>query len=420
MPKRAAGLTVAGVKTADVGTHSDGNGLILVVKSVSAATFMLRFQVAGRRRDMGLGPARGAKAITLAKARDKAAAARKLLSDGIDPIDRRQKEKEAREAEATITAPLIRTFKEVAEAHVAAHRDGWRNSKHVAQWTSTLETLAYPYIGATPIDEIGVDEVLSVLRPIWTKTPETASRLRGRIEVILDRAKSLGWRAGENPARWKGMLSGLLPAKNRIARIEHQPSLPWPQLPNFLTALRLQGGTAALALEFAILTAARTGEVRGMRWSEVDVEGGIWTVPADRMKAKKLHRVPLSSQSIALLRRMLPLKREESGLVFQGRKRGVTLSDMALSMLVRRMNGESSPPTWRDISGRPIVPHGFRSTFRVWAGEATSYPRDIVETALAHTIKDKVEAAYQRSDLLERRRPLMEAWGAWCGNAHED
>ena len=415
MPKRAAGLTVLGVKAAAIGTHTDGHGLMLVVRSANAATFMLRYQIAGRRRDMGLGAARGPKAITLAKARSKAAGLRTLIADGTDPLEQRKRDEEARAAEAAAPPPpVIHTFKEVAEAHIAAHRDGWRNPKHAAQWASTLSTHAYPIIGQKPVEQVDVEAILDVLKPIWTTTPETASRLRGRIETILDGAKGRGWRSGENPARWKGTLSALLPPKGRVSRVQHQPSLPWQQLPAFLAALREEPGVTPRALEFAVLTAARTGEVRGMRWSEIDLDEAIWTVPADRMKAQKLHRVPLPHQAADLLKGMLPAKRTSDGLVFEGRKRGVPLSDMSFSMLVRRMNGETKPPIWRDISSRAAVPHGFRSTFRVWAGETTNYPREVVEAALAHSLRDKVEAAYQRSDLLERRRPLMEAWGKWC------
>jgi integrase len=259
-----------------------------------------------------------------------------------------------------------------------------------------------------------VDAVLKVLKPIWAKTPETASRLRGRIEAILDAAKGRGWRHGENPARWKGNLSGLLPPKGRMARVEHQPSLPWEQMPAFMQALRAQAGTGAAALELAILTAARTGEVRGMRWQEIDLEEGIWLVPAERMKAGRMHRVPLVGRSLEILQRLAPTMREPDSIVFPGSKGVVPLSDMALSMVVRRMNGETKPPTWRDISGRAVVPHGFRSSFRVWAGEMTAYPREVVEASLAHTLKDKTEAAYARTDLMERRRPLMKEWGEWC------
>ena len=353
MPKRAAGLTVLGIKAATVGTHTDGHGLMLVVRSANAATFMLRYQIAGRRRDMGLGAARGPKAISLAKARSRAAELRALIADGIDPLEQRKRDDEARAAEVAAPPPVIHTFKEVAEAHIAAHRDGWRNPKHAAQWSSTLATHAYPTIGETPVEQIDVEAVLGVLKPIWTTTPETASRLRGRIEAILDSAKSRRWRSGENPAQWKGTLSTLLPPKSRIARVEHHPSLAWQQLPSFLKALRDEVGTASRALEFTILSAARTGEVREMKWAEVDLDEAVWTVPALRMKTKKLHRVPLSPQAVGLLKEMLPAKRTANSLVFEGRQRGVALSDMALSMLIRRMNGETVPPAWRMLAAVP-------------------------------------------------------------------
>ena len=326
------------------------------------------------------------------------------LRAGTDPIEAK------REAEPRLSS---RTFQAAAEEYIEAHKQGWRNPKHAAQWQSTLATYAYPTIGKLPVQEVTVEKMLEVLRPVWTRVPETGSRLRGRIEAILDAAKARGWRTGENPARWKGNLSGLLPALGRVAKVEHQPALPWQQMGAFLAELRQQGGIAARALELVILTASRTGEVRGAKWSEFDLEAGIWVVPAERMKGGRLHRVPLSEAAIALLKTLLPLSGGPSTLVFPGVRSGQPLSDMTLSMLIRRMNGEGEP-RWRDIAGRAIVPHGFRSTFRVWAGEQTIYPREVVETALAHVLRDKVEAAYARTDLLERRRPLMEEWGRWC------
>ncbi len=266
------------------------------------------------------------------------------------------------------------------------------------------------------IEDVDIEAVLRVLRPIWTKTPETANRVRGRIEAVLDAAKARGWRTGENPARWKGNLAGLLPSPKRVAPVEHQPALPWQQVNAFLTELRKLGGSGSRALELLILTAARTGDVRGARWNEIDLGALVWIVPAERMKAHTLHRVPLSSLSVAVLRGMLPLKAEDDSLVFPGSKGDAPLSNMTLSAIVRRLNGDGEP-RWRDVTPRAVVPHGFRSTFRVWAGEQTHYPREVVEAALAHTIRDKVEAAYARTDLLERRRPLMDDWAAFCGGA---
>ncbi|WP_284946019.1 tyrosine-type recombinase/integrase [Acidisoma cladoniae] len=402
----AGKLTVLGLKAlVKPGRYVDGDGLHLHVRGPERRAWVFRYTRQGKTKDMGLG---SYPEVSLSSARGAAADANAVLRAKADPLQARQ---------ATATPLSSRTFREAATDYLAAHSPSWRNPKHVAQWEATLKAHAYPAIGDFLVSNIDVDAVLNVLKPIWAKTPETASRLRGRIEAILDAAKGRGWRHGENPARWKGNLSGLLPPKGRMARVEHQPSLPWEQMPAFMQALRAQAGTGAAALELAILTAARTGEVRGMRWQEIDLEEGIWLVPAERMKAGRMHRVPLVGRSLEILQRLAPTMRERDSLVFPGSKGVVPLSDMALSMVVRRMNGETKPPTWRDISGRAVVPHGFRSSFRVWAGEMTAYPREVVEASLAHTLKDKTEAAYARTDLMERRRPLMKEWGEWCGRA---
>jgi integrase len=362
---------------------------------------------------MGLGPY---PEVSLSKARDAADEARTLLRAKKDPLQARLTDAEPSKS---------KTFEQAAADYIAAHSPSWKNPKHAAQWDATLKAHAFPLIGKALVSDIDVNAILGVLNPIWSETPETASRLRGRIEAILDAAKGKGWRTGENPARWKGNLKGLLPRKNRIARVEHQPSLPWQQVPAFLKALRQVPGLSARVLEFIILTAARTGEVRLMRWSELDFKEGMWVIPGPRMKAGRLHRVPLSPAALAVLASVSPSRDTVDSvdtldtslgeaLVFPTVGKAAPLSDMAISMVVRRMNGESKPPTWRDISGRAIVPHGFRSSFRVWAGETTAYPREVVEAALAHTLRDKVEAAYARTDLIERRRPMMEAWGKWC------
>jgi integrase len=259
--------------------------------------------------------------------------------------------------------------------------------------------------------------VLEVLRPIWERVPETASRVRGRIEAVLDAAKANGWRTGENPARWRGHLAAMLPPPRKVKAVEHQPSLPWQLIKDFIPALRTRDGMAARAVEFAILTAARSNEVRGMRWAELDLETGVWTVPAKRMKAGRAHRVPLSAPAISLLHSMRPDTPSAAALVFPGAKKGSALSDMSLTAVLRRMNSvdKDKTPPWLDPVQRvPITVHGFRSTFRVWAGEETHYSREVVEAALAHTIKDRAEAAYARTDLLERRRPLMEEWARFC------
>lgn len=284
-------------------------------------------------------------------------------------------------------------------------------------------------MGDLPVSEVDTAAVLSVLRPIWQRTPETGSRVRGRIEAILDAARAKGWRSGENPARWRGHLAELLPPPRKVRRVEHHPALPWSQLPAFVAALRERKGLAARALELAILTAARTGEVRGMTWGEVDLAEGIWVVPASRMKAGKAHRVPLSDAAIVLLGEMLPRagKPRPDALVFPGAKTGRPqpdgsrearpLSDMALSMLVRGMCSDGledgAPPRWRDDEGRPVVPHGFRACFKAWA-LAKHFPDHLSERALAHVDRDKVRAAYARDDMLTERRTMMAQWGEWC------
>jgi integrase len=259
---------------------------------------------------------------------------------------------------------------------------------------------------------------LRVLRPIWTKKPETAARLRGRVEAILDAVTAQGVRAGDNPARWKGHLSTLLPAHGRIAKRRHHPALPYDQIGQFLGVLRGRASTSARALEFAILTAARAGEIRGARWSEIEIEEAVWTIPKERMKANREHRVPLSAPAIAPLRACHPPgeREDRQGHVFLGERAAKPLSEMAMEMLLRRMNDavDGDQPTWRDKEGKAIVPHGFRSTFRDWCSEATDYPCDLAEAALAHTLKDKTEAAYRRGDALEKRRKLMEDWGRFC------
>ena len=390
------------------GRYTDGGGLHLHVRDARRRAWVLRYMRHGRSRDMGLGPY---PEVSLAEARERAASARKLLRDGQDPV-------QARRAEATAqAASLGHTFRAAAEELLADKARGWRNEKHRWQWQTTLEKHAYPAFGDWPVQQVDSEAVMGVLRPLWERTPETASRLRGRIEAVLDAAKARGWREGENPARWKGHLALGLPSPRKVRAVAHHPALPWSRVSAFMAVLRERPGIAARALEFLILTASRSGEVRGMRWGEVDLDAAVWTVPAQRMKAGKLHRVPLCAPALALLRRIRPERVKADALVFAGTKAGQPLSDMSLTAVLRRMNvaAEGAPPPWRDPASRePVVVHGFRSTFRVWAGERTSYPREVVEAALAHTLKDRVEAAYARTDLLERRRPLMAEWAAFC------
>ncbi len=394
MPKKAKELSALEVRNlSEPGTHFVGGvaGLALKVKDTGAKSWVLRAMVGSKRRDYGLG---GFPDVTLATAREAARAARAKIKAGIDPID------EARQARSALKATQAAaiTFQKAAEAYINAHKEGWRNEKHTKQWTATLTTYAYPAIGNLLVQDVGLPQVLAVLEPIWKTKTETASRLRGRIEQILDWATARGYRNGLNPARWRGHLDKLLPKPSKVARVEHHDALPAAEVGNFMAALRKHEGMGAKALELVILTAARSGEVRGARWSEMDLDNGLWVVPGPRMKAGKEHRVPLSEPAIALLK-SIP-RHAETDLIFVGAKGG-QLSDMTLSAVIRRMEA-------------PCVPHGFRSTFRDWAAECTNYPSEMAEMALAHTISDKVEAAYRRGDLFEKRRKMMADWAAFC------
>jgi integrase len=325
-----------------------------------------------------------------------AAALRLKVKAGIDPLAER--EQEAAQALAAIQAAKVAsvTFKDAAEAYIKANKESWRNAKHKQQWENTLKTYAYPVIGDLPVAEVDTPHVLKVLEPIWREVPETASRLRGRIETVLDSAKARGYRQGENPARWRGHLAQILPARTKLSRGHHK-ALAYEALPAFIADLRERQANAALALEFTILTAARTGEVIGAVWDEVDVEKAVWTIPADRMKAAKEHRVPLSSRAVEILKQARLLSGET---VFTG-PASERLSGMAMSMLLRRM-------------GQDVTVHGFRSAFRDWAAECTGYSHEVAEMALAHTIRSKVERAYRRGDLFDKRRRLMDDWATYC------
>ena len=384
-------------KAKEAGMYADGGGLYLRVTPEGARNWVLRFMLDRRPRWMGLGPLA---LFGLQEARAKAQDARRKRHEGIDPIEARRAER----ARQRLDAAKAITFKQCAEAYVTAHRAGWRNLKHVGQWSATLSAYAYPIIGALPVQAVDTGLVLKVLEPIWTTKPETASRLRGRVESILDFAKVRDYRDGENPARWRGHLDQLLPARSKVREVEHHAALPYAELPGFLPSLREQERIAARALEFLILTAARTGEVIGARWNEVDLLDKIWTVPAARMKAHRDHRVPLSARALAILDEMQAARHGEAGdaFVFPGRKPGTPLSNMAFLMLLRR------------IGRGDLTAHGFRATFKTWASERTSFQNEIAEAALAHVIGDKVEQAYRRSDLFEKRRKLMVAWAAYC------
>jgi integrase len=385
-------------KLSKAGMHADGGGLYLRVTDDGTKNWVYRFMLNGRPRWMGLGPF---PLYGLQKARGKALDARRLRHEGIDPIDTRR----AARLRERLEAAKAMTFKQCAESYIASHRPGWRNEKHAGQWTASLATYVYPSIGSLPVQAIDTGLVCKVLEPIWTAKPETAGRVRGRIEAILDWAKARDYRAGENPARWRGHLDKLLPARSKVAKVEHYPALPYGELPGFLVALRAQEGIAARALEFAILTAARTGEATGAKWTELNLAEKVWTTPAERMKAGKEHRVPLCARAMAILKDMEGLRQDATDqFVFPGGKAGRPLSHMAFWELLRRM-------------GRgDLTAHGFRSTFRDWASERTNFAREVAEMALAHAVGDKVEAAYRRGDLFEKRRRLMDAWGAYCSD----
>lgn len=381
------------------GVYPDGAGLYVQVTKKGSKSYLLRYSRDGRERWMGLG---SAKTFTLAEARARAREQRKLLADGVDPLAARQVKRRAqRIAEANAI-----TFDAAAEEYITANADGWTNIKHASQWRNTLKTYASPVIGKLPVSEVTAPLVLRILRPIWATKTETASRVRGRIEAVLDYAKVHGYRTGENPAAWKGQLQQALPAPSRVAKAGHHAALPWLEVGAFMKELRTMPGAAALATEFIILTAARTSEAIDAQWSEFDLDARTWTVPAERMKAKKEHRVPLSDAALAVLERA---KKElgEKDHVFPNRAGGA-LSNMACLALLKRMG-------WSD---RATV-HGFRSAFRDWAAEKTHYTGDVVEMALAHTISSATEAAYRRGDLFEKRTALMADWAHWCAAVHK-
>jgi integrase len=403
MARTAGGLTAlkVGRLVGKPGMHADGGGLYLQV-TAGGASWIYRYMLNGRAREMGLGPLA---LFGLQEARAKALDARRLRHGGIDPIEARR----AARQQARLHAAKAITFKQCAESYIKAHRAGWRNGKHAAQWEATLATYAEPIIGALPVQTVDTALVLKAIEPLWTTKPETASRLRGRIESILDWASAREYRAGENPARWRGHLDKLLPARSKVRRVEHHAALPYAELADFMVALREQEGIAARALEFLILTAARTGEVIGARWNEIDLLDKTWTVPAARMKAQREHRVSLSARALAILNEM-PGGQGEAGdaFVFPGGKTGKPLSNMAFLMLLRRM-------------GRgDLTAHGFRATFKTWASERTSFQNEIVEAALAHVVGSKVEQAYRRSDMFEKRQRLMAQWATFSTTAPVD
>jgi len=373
---------VQAAKITAPGRHSDGGGLYLFIDSHGRRRWIFMYARNGKRTELGLG---GGRDLSLANARTEAGKLREILATGGDPKAERARDDH------------IPTFGECADAYVEAMKPSWRNAKHAAQWTMTLTKYAKPMRGK-PVNAIGTQDVLDVLQGLWKRTPETAERLRGRIENVLDAAKAKGHRSGENPARWRGHLDQLLPKRQRLSR-GHHSALAYDAMPDFMADLRSRPAVAARALEFAILTAARSGEVLGARWDEIDRKKKVWTILAERMKAGREHRVPLSLRAMEIVEAMAMHGTE--GYLFPGPKPGKPLSSMAMAMLLRRMKTE-------------ITIHGFRSTFRDWASETTGFPHEVCEMALAHTIGNKAEAAYRRGDLFDKRRKLMEAWAGYC------
>ena len=410
--ERLTALTVT--RARQPGLYADGGHLYLQVtrrrrkdrahqahRSDVTKSWVFRFALKGHTRDMGLGSLHS---VSLSQARAKARSARELLADGIDPIEA----KRAAHEQALLDSGKALTFSEATSRFITGRRAAWRSTKHAAQWQSTLERYAYPVIGPLPVHVVDTTLVLKVLEPIWAVKPETASRLRGRIESVLNWATVRGYRKGDNPAQWRGHLDKALPPLAEVRKVEHHAALAYADMPDFMQALRQLDGTPARALEFTILTAARTGETIGAKWSEVDLRQGTWTIPGARMKAGEEHRVPLSPRAVAILEQIkapsadMAKSDQADTFVFPSARRGKPLPKMTFLLLLERM-GRSD-----------LTTHGFRSTFRDWAAETTNYPREVAEMALAHIIGDKTEAAYRRGDLFQKRRQLMDAWARHC------
>jgi integrase len=376
------------------GLHHDGRGLYLQVKQ-GGRSWVYRFMLDGKARYMGLGPFPD---VSLADARREAEACRRLLREGIDPIEARQQRLQA----ARLDAARSVTFKDCATRYIEAHKAGWRNAKHAVQWTSTLETYAYPVFGSLPVLAIDTALVTKALDPIWREKTETATRVRQRIEAVLDWATAHGYRSGDNPARWRGHLDKLLPKPRKVSAVKHFEAMPYVELPGFFAELSKRDTISARALAFTILTAARSGETRKATLGEIDFANAVWTVPSTRTKSGREHRVPLTKEGLALLRELTYLGEDKETLLFPNPS-GKALSDTAMRKYLQEDMGQAG-----------LTVHGFRSTFRDWAAERTNTPREIAEAALAHVVGDETEAAYLRSDMLTRRRKLMEAWARFC------
>jgi integrase len=392
-------LSVAKIAKANHrGLYGDGGGLYLQVAANGSRSWLFRYSRNNRTRYIGLGAIHS---VSVDEARDQARNCRRSLHDGIDPLDN----KKAQQAAARLEAARAVTFDQCAKTYIDSHQAGWKNRKHAAQWRSTLATYVTPVFGKLPIQHVDTSLVMKVLDPIWQTKPETASRLRGRIEAILSFATVRGDRQGENPARWKGHLDQLLPARGKVRAVEHHAALAYDEIGTFMSDLRSRGAIAARALEFLILTAGRTSEILNSCWAEIDLRNKVWVVPASRMKGKREHRVPLSHAALAVLEKMKAVR--DGDFIFPGAKRDKPLSNMSLLALIKRMERGD------------LTTHGFRSTFRDWAAERSNFPNEVVEMALAHAISSKAEAAYRRRDLFDKRRKLMDAWASFCARGAE-
>jgi len=390
-------LTDRQIKNAGKPLNDGGN--LWIYPTGNARNWIFRFMLQGRAREMGLGAYPD---VSLAQARKDAAKYRDILKAGTDPLDHR----DAEAAAAALQAAGVPTFTQAAARFIRAHRRGWSNAKHARQWVATLKTYARPVIGSKPVDAITTEDVLKVLSGIWTTKTETAKRVQGRIENILDFAAARKWCDQSNPARWRGHLDMLLPKPTKVAKPVHHPAMDYQDVPGFMVELEDNGSVSALALRFLILTATRTSETLQATWGEVDLDARTWTIPGTRMKAGQTHRVPLSDAAMAVLQ-VLP-RVEGNPYCFPGARAGRPLSNMALLQLMRGMG--------YGVGGDrgAYVPHGFRSAFRDWSGEVSSFPRDVCEMALAHVVENKVEAAYRRGDLFAKRAAMMQAWSDWC------
>jgi integrase len=376
------------------GSYPDGEGLYLQVRTSGAKDWFYRYEVDGKGRKRGLG---SYPTISLEQARDDALECRQLRQQGIDPVDyaKAQRQKEALDEAKSFT------FKECALAYINSHQQGWKNRKHESQWRNTLDTYAYPTIGDIGVQDIDIGLVLDVLEPIWYEKTETASRVRQRIENILDWATVKQYRSGDNPALWRGRLDKLLPKRVKVQKPVHFPAMDYRELPGYFQALRKRDSVATRALAFTILTAARNGEARAVTSDELDLKGKVWTIPDNRMKADREHRVPLSAEALKIIKEMEPFKRHTDHFIFPGQAHAKPISEASLLKIVKQQD-------------KTLTVHGFRSTFRDWCAEQTSFPREVAEAALAHSIRDKTEAAYQRGDLFEKRRQLMDQWMQYC------